>query len=370
MKVLIINPILATPTATGLQRLSTIRDTMIYGMCLGFKSLGHQPTLIAADDFRPEAETESYDFPVLFFPTARNKLLNPSLLPYMPSLTRWLREHGKEFDLIISKECFSLATLQAARVAPGQLLVWQELAAHQRKFFRLPSRLWHNLVARRYMKNVAAVGCSPAARDFLRKYLPKTVGATVEHGIDDSKFYPVAIEEKKRRLITSSQLIERKNVGSIIRKFARLHAMPGYEDVRLIVAGDGVQREMLEALVKELGLTDSVEFVGFIPRERLGRLVASSLAFLVDTLADLNVISIVESVAAGTPVVTNRVPLTAPWIEREGLGIAKDGWDAADLAEAVDKASAYAARCRAVAPSLTNSASARSLIELSPIHTK
>lgn len=359
MNVLIINPILATPTATGLQRLASIKDTMIYGMALGFISEGHKPTLIAAEDFRPERQ-EKYDFPVVFLPTKTRRVFNPSLLPWMPSLRGWLRCHGSEFDVIITKECFSLASLTAARLYPRKTILWQELAAHQRKFHRLPSRIWHSLVARPFMRGVKAVGCSPAARDFLRHYLPDVAEETIEHGIDDRKFRP--FERKERTLITSSQLIPRKNVGSILRKFASLHAIAGYEDIRLIVCGDGVERESLERLASELGITSYVDFKGFLPREELGRLVARSLAFLVDTKADLNVISIVESVAAGTPVVTNRVPLTAPWIESEGLGIARDGWDAADLAALIDDASRYAARCRAAALTLSSAAAARRLL--------
>lgn len=362
MNILIVNPILATPTSAGLQRLSTIKDTMMYGMALGFMRAGHNPTLIAAADFRP-ADEEKYDFPVIFLPTALRRIFNPSLLPCMPSFGTWLRDNSPRFDIVIAKECFSLPTLTASRICPGKLLIWQELNVHQRRFHRIPSRLWHNIAARLFMRRVRAVGCSQAARDFIRRYLPLTIDETIEHGIDDSKFMPSRI--KNRTLITSSQLIPRKNVGSILRKFARLADMPAYADIRLIVCGDGVERAHLEALAGELGIAGKVTFTGFIARDRLGSLVASSLAFLVDTRADLNVISIVESVCAGTPVVTNRVPLTAPWIEDKGLGIARDGWDAADLAAVIDNADAYAARCRAIAPSLTAEGVARRLISCS-----
>lgn len=361
MKVLVINPILATPTATGLQHLASIKDTMIYGMALGFIRLGHEPTLIAAADFRPEKK-EVYPFDVVFLPTAHHKPFDPSLLPYMPSLKGWLRENAGRFDLIVTKECFSIASLQACRVAPEKVIVWQEMNLHQRKLFRLPSRLWYNIAARLFMRRAKGAGCSPSARDFLRRYLPRTVDTVVEHGIDGTKFCPV--EKKNRTLITSSQLIPRKNVGSILRKFAAFHALPGYGDIRLLVCGDGVERQALEQLATDLGISYHVDFPGFLPREELGHLVASSLAFLVDTLADLNVISIVESVVAGTPVVTNRVPLTAPWIEREGLGIARDGWDASDLARIVDDAPQYSEACGRVRPTLTCEAAAASLISL------
>ncbi len=364
MNVLIINPILATPDSSGnLPKLKTIKDTMIYGMALGFIEAGHQPTLVAAADFRPTS-SETYDFPVVFLPTAMHRFCPPALLPYMPGLRSWLRRNISSFDLVVTKECFSLSTLASALICPSKTIVWQELAAHQRRFHRLPSRLWHNAVGRLFMRRLRAVGCSAAARDFLGRYLPLTTKEVIEHGIDSTKFHPCSFSQKQRRLITSSQLIPRKNVSSILRKFAAFHKMGGYEDVTLTIAGEGIERPALEKLAGRLGIAGSVSFVGFLPRHILGRLVAGSMAFLVDTKADLNVISIVESIAAGTPVVTNNIPLTAPWIAAEGLGIAKGSWDASDLAAVVDNAAEYAERCRLIAPTLSTSASATALVSV------
>lgn len=363
MNVLIINPILATPTAEGLQRPVSIKNTMIYGMARGFLQAGHTPTLIAAEDYRPVNE-EEYEFEVLFMPTSLQKVFKPTLLPFMSTFGSWLRKNSGRFDLIIAKECFSVATLQACRVCPEKILIWQELNAHQRKFFRIPSRLWHNLIARLFMRHVKVVGCSHAARDFISHYLPETVDETIEHGIDSDKFRPCEQNEKQRRLISSSQLIERKNVGSIIRKFAVLHAMQGYDDIELAVCGAGVLREELEKLTTQLGLDDCVKFLGFLPGNELGKIVSHSLAFLVDTRADLNVISIVESVAAGTPVITNCVPLTAPWINTEGLGIARDGWNASDMVKVIDNNSEYSSNCRVAAETLSAESVARRLVSI------
>lgn len=361
MNVLIINPILATPTPEGIQRLKSIKDTMIYGMALGFMRLGHNPTLIAAADFIP-TEKEEYPFEVVFLPTKYRKPFDPSLLPYIPTLKNRLRKNVEKFDLIISKECFSLASLTACRIAPQKTIVWQEMNLHQRKLFQLPSKLWYNIVARFFMRKAKAVTCSTSARDFLRRYMPLTADTIIEHGIDGSKFSP--LEKKERTLITSSTLTARKNVGSIIRKFAALHEMPDYEDIKLIICGDGDQRAELEQLSRDLKLEDYIDFRGFLPRKELGKLVASSLAFLVDTLQDLNVISIVESIVAGTPVVTNMIPLTASWINEQHLGIARDDWDATDLATIIDQADNYAASCCRLSPSLTCEAAAAALISL------
>lgn len=71
MKVLILNPILFTADNNVIPQVKSIKDTMIYNMCLGFKRLGHDVTLAAAEEYAP-AEKEAYDFEILF----SNRTLN------------------------------------------------------------------------------------------------------------------------------------------------------------------------------------------------------------------------------------------------------------------------------------------------------
>lgn len=85
MKVLILNPILFTADNNVIPQVKSIKDTMIYNMCLGFKRLGHDVTLAAAEEYAP-AEKEAYDFEILFSnPSAKNfsrRLCCPFLLNY------------------------------------------------------------------------------------------------------------------------------------------------------------------------------------------------------------------------------------------------------------------------------------------------
>ncbi len=67
-KVLVINPILYTAESNRIPRVDSIKDTMIYSMCLGFLRAGHEVVLAAAVDYRPVKE-EEYPFPVLWFET-------------------------------------------------------------------------------------------------------------------------------------------------------------------------------------------------------------------------------------------------------------------------------------------------------------
>ena len=61
MKILVVNPILFSGNGNVLPKVDTIKDTMIYNMCLGFKSLGHHVTLLAVEDYK-RINDEKYYF--------------------------------------------------------------------------------------------------------------------------------------------------------------------------------------------------------------------------------------------------------------------------------------------------------------------
>lgn len=362
MRILILNPILFTVENNVYPEMESIKDTMIYNMCLGFKSWGHDVTLAAAKEYEPMA-SEVYDFDVLFFKSCYTKILKPAFLPYSIELKHFLKKHHKDFDMVLSSETFMFSSLFAARICPEKTVIWQELTCHQRKFHELPSKLWHNIVARFFMRNVlTVVPRSVPAQKFISRYMPNMSQTVVDHGINVEKF--VATREKKRQIISSSQLIQRKNVDGIIRKFAKLHVLKGYEDVKLIIAGRGEEEANLKSLVAELNLKDIVEFVGFLPQKKLGEHVGQSMAFLVNTRKDLNMVSIPEAIVSGTPILTNLQPASAGYIAKNKLGIAKAEWDETDIMAIIDNNKEYVENCIAYRNKLTSEHSAKMLVDI------
>ena len=362
MKILILNFILYTADNNIIPKVKSIKDTMIYNMCLGFKQLGNDVTLGAAEDFRP-TEKEDYDFNVVFFKTDYKRIFPPSVLPYSRQLKKYLLRNRECFDLIISSEVFSFVSLCATRICPQKTIIWQELTQHQNKFYKLPSKLWHNWVARLYMKKIkTVVPRSESAYRFIKRYMPQTVYTVVDHGINVQKF-SVGVD-KQQQIISSSQLIYRKNVDGIIRIFSAFHKEKGYEDIKLLIAGRGEEEENLKRLVAQLNLQDSVVFLGFLSQSELNRYVKESYCFLVNTRQDLNMVSIPESIVSGTPILTNFQPASAGYIQREQLGIVKDQWGVKELKEIINNNSFYVSNCIKYRDKLTNFHSAQMLIDI------
>jgi len=104
------------------------------------------------------------------------------------------------------------------------------------------------------------------------------------------------------RFLSNRNLEPLYNVACSIRAFARVQAaVPSAE---LVVAGDGSERPALEALVRELRLSN-VSFVGRVPHERMSALYQAADIYLNSPDIDNMPSSMIEAYAAGIPVVTS-----------------------------------------------------------------
>jgi L-malate glycosyltransferase len=120
------------------------------------------------------------------------------------------------------------------------------------------------------------------------------------------------------------------NVACVLRAFALIQST--VPDARLIVAGDGQQREMLHALAGQLGLRN-VEFVGQVPPDRMASLYDEADVYLNAPLVDNMPNSVVESFAAGLPVVTSRAGGIPYIVRHEENGLLVDSDDHKNLAD-------------------------------------
>jgi glycosyltransferase involved in cell wall biosynthesis len=114
-------------------------------------------------------------------------------------------------------------------------------------------------------------------------------------------------------------LKHRKGVDVLLEALA---LVPSSGSVQLVVAGDGEERPALEALAGRWGLQHRVRFVSAVFGTEKTYLLQNALATVIPSrLADAFPLVVLESFAAGVPVVGSRVPGLEDLIE-EG----KTGW--------------------------------------------
>jgi glycosyltransferase involved in cell wall biosynthesis len=124
-----------------------------------------------------------------------------------------------------------------------------------------------------------------------------------------------------------------KAIDVLIKAFATLHMT--HPEVELWLVGDGPYRSELEALVRRLGLTESVRFLGLQGRPAVSRLLSKCSLFVLPSRVEPFGIAIIEALASGKPVVSTKVGGIPEIIENGTNGILVEPDDPQALCEAM-----------------------------------
>ena len=103
-----------------------------------------------------------------------------------------------------------------------------------------------------------------------------------------------------KTLITIGRLIPLKGIDRIIE------VLPMLDVVRLVIVGDGPQREELAELANRLGVMQRVVFVGAVASERVQPLLRQADAFVLNSETEGFPHVVLEAMAAGVPVVATK----------------------------------------------------------------
>ncbi len=112
------------------------------------------------------------------------------------------------------------------------------------------------------------------------------------------------------RVLFTGRLIERKGVEFLIRAIPHILA---HRQVNVISTGDGDQRKRLESLVVDLGLSNVVQFLGFVSRDQLAAEYAACDVWvnpaIVDSRGDTEGLGVgaIEAYTYGKPIVASNV---------------------------------------------------------------
>jgi glycosyltransferase involved in cell wall biosynthesis len=186
----------------------------------------------------------------------------------------------------------------------AQVTVFHDLQhkRHPEHFRWLDLLFWRFLLFWSAHVSPALIADSAATRaDLLHFYrLPDDKIRVIPLGVDP-KFFEIAKARRPEPMLLSvSTLHPHKNLDRLLRAFAVFHrAQPEF---RLVIAGlRGFDTANLEGLRQSLGLSDFVEFTGWIPREDLYALYARAFAFLYPSTFEGFGLPVLEALAAGVP---------------------------------------------------------------------
>jgi glycosyltransferase involved in cell wall biosynthesis len=112
--------------------------------------------------------------------------------------------------------------------------------------------------------------------------------------------FPRRSPNGEMKLLWAGKLEPLKALHLGVESLVQLQDVP----VRLLVAGSGSQRSYLEALTRELGVSDRVQFLGQVPWTAMPSLFQSADAFLFTSLRDSSGSVVLEAMAQALPIIT------------------------------------------------------------------
>jgi glycosyltransferase involved in cell wall biosynthesis len=160
----------------------------------------------------------------------------------------------------------------------------------------------------RVYPKVPTIAVSESTRDDLvERGLPETIIEVVPNGIDLERYTPdQAAKTAHPTLLFLGRLKEYKRLDLVLKAVANL--MSQGVRVHLDVAGSGDQGEAWAKLAHELGISEQVDFLGYVSEERKLQLLRSSWVHVLTSSKEGWGISNLEAAACGTPTVASDAP--------------------------------------------------------------
>ncbi len=180
----------------------------------------------------------------------------------------------------------------------------------------LPKQILRGL-ARRFSRSQcnqvdAVVAPSSVIVNLLHRYGVKQSVDTIPTGIHTERFrhgdgarfrQQYAIDPDKKLLLNVGRVAHEKNLGLLLSMLKRLIEI--VPKAHLVIAGEGPAKNSCVRLSQQLGLENNISFVGYLDREtQLVDCYASADLFVFSSLTETQGLVLLESIAAGTPVVS------------------------------------------------------------------
>lgn len=270
------------------------------------------------------------DVPTIFFSRQWSEALK-----YSRPLAKWLNRGLSAFDLVHIHAVFSHACIAAGRgcrrhrkpylVRPlGTLDPWSL------KQKRLRKRLFWHLGVKQMLAGAAAIHYTAEEEKRLAECeLGLGKGVVVPNGIDLSFAKQqvadtgwLSDQSQSPYVLALSRMHPKKGYELLIESFAVLKQQGGYENWRLIFAGDGdaVYINQLKQLAARNGLNGDALFIGWVAGSRKYDLLRGASLLALPSYQENFGISLVEAMAYGVPVLVSPHVNLAPEIVRADAG--------------------------------------------------
>ena len=244
------------------------------------------------------------------------------------------RRLAREADILHAQAFASVPPMAAARRVSGAPLVTTWHTSHF--LMRAETGFWppifrwmlrttdHNLAASR---EIAAVG---------ERLAPGVKVEALTNGVETDLFRPVEpalppTTDGRPRLLVPRRLFPKNGVEYAVRA---LPLILRERPVEMVLVGDGPERPRLEALAAELGLGDTLVFLGARPNHEMPGILSSGDLAVFPSLMEATSVAALECMSCQLPVAASRVGGLPEIVDDRVGGLFRPG-DPEDLARTV-----------------------------------
>ena len=155
----------------------------------------------------------------------------------------------------------------------------------------------------------------------------------VHCGVDTRRSFPVAVRTRANKFLYTGRLSVEKGLSVLFESLKLLR--DAGRDFELTLVGDGVDRNRLEALARELAIDRHLVFAGYRSQEEVVEYLRRSDIFILPSFAEGVPVSLMEAMVTGVPVVATTVGGVAELVESERTGLLVPPADSKALAQAI-----------------------------------
>lgn len=170
--------------------------------------------------------------------------------------------------------------------------------------------------------------------EILHSYVGGSNLVVIPNGVDLKPFQaPVEAIPKSELGFQDSEIIltymgrlgPEKSLPFLLQAFKGVTQV--YDNVGLLIIGDGPERENLAVHVRNLGIEERVRFTGLIPYSEMPRYLAAAHAFVTASVTEVHPLSVIEAMATGLPILGIASPGVSDTVEDGTTGLIAAGQD-------------------------------------------
>lgn len=144
------------------------------------------------------------------------------------------------------------------------------------------------------------------------------------------------LDKHKQLLLFVGRIVKSKGVRYLIEAVAILKER-GHSEIEVWIVGDGDEMSSIKNLTYKLGVEHYVRFLGSVPNEELTDYYAAADLFVTPSLSEGQGVTVIEAMAAGTPVIASNVGGIASVIKNGETGYLISPGDSQILADQIEK---------------------------------